>query len=397
MDARKDSLPEVPLTSAHRALAARLRRIARLAREAARPHVESTEPRTVLAHDRLTGAADDVDRAARIVGSGARRWHGVAARYLAMALTASAVAFLPFGEAPGWVRCVAVVFAGLAGGRLAGSSYRRFRARRGGRVPPLLMVRSADPLTELRESLVDFQRRLPAKLARIPLRPLDRGDSATVGELLAHAETSVCQAVQALDDASWDTGRHRFPERAQHHDHEGCALAVASGRVSRALRPVMWALLGLDSTREYVAHAVGRLATARDLALQSAMRLDHPPPRGFSPAARDVFTVLCGLALTVATWSATGSRAAVAAALLFASVLADLVTRRAARSTTLDPETAEQRCAELAGVLAELADGGAASAATAAARRNAQVAADFVCDAVVDLTARSVGWKPNRG
>lgn len=388
---------EVPLTRAHLDLAARLRRIARLAQEAARPHAEGTEARTVLAHDRLTGAADDADRAARVVGSGARRWHGVAARYLAMALTATAVAFLPFGAAPGWVRCVAVVFAGLAGGRLAGSAYRRLRRRRGGRVPQVPSPQAEEPLAELRQSLVDVRADLPAKTARIPLRPLDRGDSATVGELLAHAETCVCQAVQALADDSWDTGPHRFPNGAQHHDHEGCALAVASGRVSRALRPVMWALLRLDSTREYVAHAVGRLATARDLVLQSAMRLDHPPPRGFSPAARDVFTVLCGLAATIATWSVTGSRSAVVAALFAASCLADLVARRAARPAVLDPDAAERRCAELAGILTELADGGAASAATAAARRNAQVAADFVCEAVADLAVRTVGWKPNQG
>ena len=388
---------EVPLSRAHLDLAARLRRIARLAREAARPHAESTEPRIALAHDRLTGAADDADRAARIVGSGARRWRGIAARYLAMALTAAVVAVLPFGAAPGWVRCAAVVFAGLAAGRLAGSTYRRLRRRRGERVPQVPSPRAGNPLTELRRSLVDIRADLPAATARIPLRPLDRGDSATVGELLAHAETCVCQAVQALADASWDTGRHRFPAGAQHHDHEGCALAVASGRVSRALRPAMWALLRLDSTREYVAHAVGRLATARDLALQSAMRLDHPPARGFSPAARDVLTVLCGLTATIAAWAVTGSRIAVVAALLAASCLADLAARRAARPTALDPDAAERRCVELAGILTELADGGAASAATAAARRNAQVAADFVCEAVADLTARTVGLKPNRG
>ncbi|GIG69458.1 hypothetical protein [Phytomonospora endophytica] len=385
------------MTRAHLDLAARLRRIARLAREAAVPHAERTEPGAVLAFDRLVGAADDADRAARVVGSGARRWHGVAARYGAMALAATIVVLLPFGGAPGWVRCAAAVFAGLAAGRLAAAAYRKLRRRRGNRVPPLLWTRSPEPLADLRTSLVDVRSDLPAKTARIPLRPLDRGDSTNVGELLAHAETSVCQAVLALDDKDWDTGRHRFPDSAEHHDHEGCALAVASGRVSRSLRPVLWALLALDTTRQQVAHAVGRLATARDLMLQSATRLDHPPPRGFSPAVRDVVTVCCGLAATVAAWSVTGSAFAIVAALLAASCLVDAATRRATRPAALDPETAEDRCAELAGVITELGEGGATSAATAAARRNAQVAADFVYDAVVDLTTLTVGFKPNQG
>ncbi|MEV0644879.1 hypothetical protein AB0I28_06410 [Phytomonospora sp. NPDC050363] len=384
------------MTPVHREIAARLRRVARLAREAARQHADRSEQRAMLAHDRLVGAAEDADRAARVVGSGARRWHGVAARYAGAALAATAVAYLPYGEAPMWVLCVAVVFAGLAGGKLATAAHRRLRRKLGSKVPHVPEPVVADALTELRQSLVDVRGDLPAQTARIPLRPVDRGESVTVGELLANAETCVCQAYQALSDEDWYTGSHRFPDGAFRHESDGCALAVTSGRVSRALRPVMWSLLRLDSTREYVANAVGRLATARDLMLQSAMRLDHPPTRGLGPAARDTFAVCCGLVATLLAWFTVGSPIAVVVAFLVATVVSDVVAARSARLGRLEPAVAEMHCAELAGILTELADGPAAGAATTAARRNAQVAADFMIEAVADLAARAVGLKPNQ-
>ena len=390
----------------HLATAQRLRHLAALARAAAGRFPDPAEPRLVLAHNRLLDAAEDADRAARVIGSGARRWHGKAARYAgtllgvaATVLTASATG------APWWAACPAVVIVAIAGGRLGWGVYRRIRAVRGRRATHAVKhVDSADPLADARTSIAALRSGLPARLACVPLRALDRGDSTRVDELLWSIESMLCQAFQAEGDERWSTGLHRFPEAAYEHDHGGCLVAFRSGRSARRLRDLARTLLDADPLPDAVAYAVGRLATARDLLLETAYLLDHPPAREsrVGRVARDAVSVLCGLVLTAYTWLSGTGTAVMASGFVAATVTADVAGTLMWGRSRDSHGTPGEDCAAVAEELAELADGPAETAATAAARRNAQVAAEFVRAAagdlaVTDATPRFVETEPNPG